>query len=214
MNAKFYELPQAKQDAMLNAAMAVFSRTGYRKASTDEIVSLAGISKGLLFHYFGSKKELYLHLYAYARDCLLSEIRAEYDRSETDFFAMLANVQRCKMNVMRRHPHLLEFLSRAYIEKDEDVAQQTQADFKADEDISRGIILARADAAKFKPGVSLERVLDMVIWMAEGLLHFQAEDEPTDLAALNEKYLTCLEILKQNLYRAEALTPSAVKKGE
>ena len=209
MNEKFFELPKPKRDAMLNAAMEVFSRTGYRKASTDDIVRLAGISKGLLFHYFDSKRGLYQYLYDYARARLLLEIQTEFDRKETDFFAMLVNVQQCKMNVMRRHPHLLEFLSRAYIEKDEDVVQKTQADFKADEDISRGIILARADAAKFKPGVSMEQVLDMVIWMSEGLLHFQNEDETTDLAALNEKYLACLEMLKQNLYRADALTPTA-----
>jgi len=209
MNEKFFELPEEKQDAMLNAAMTVFSRSGYKKAATDEIVQLAGISKGLLFHYFGSKKGLYLYLYSYSRDCLLSEIRQEYDRSETDFFAMLVNVQQCKMNVMRRHPYLLEFLSKAYVEKDEEVVQPIQADFHADEDISRAVILSRADASKFKPGVSLERVLDMVIWMSEGALHFQSQGQITDLAALNEKYLACLEILKQNLYGADALRSTA-----
>ncbi len=214
MNEKFFELPQAKQDAMLNAAMAVFSRTGYRKTATDEIVNLAGISKGLLFHYFGSKKDLYLYLYTYSRECMLSEIRKEFDRSETDFFAMLLNVQQCKLNVMRRHPHLLEFLSQAYIEKDEDVSRQIQADFRGDEEISRGIIMARADATKFKPGINMERVLDMVIWMSEGLLHFKNEGEPTDLITLNEKYMDCLNILKHNLYRADALNSSADKIGE
>ncbi|MBR6395680.1 MAG: helix-turn-helix transcriptional regulator, partial [Lachnospiraceae bacterium] len=59
MNERFFELKKEKQDRMINAALRVFSQYGYRHASTDEIVREAGISKGLLFHYFESKKGLY-----------------------------------------------------------------------------------------------------------------------------------------------------------
>ena len=52
MNDKFFDLKQEKQDRMINASLKIFSRGGYRHASTDEIVKEAGISKGLLFHYF------------------------------------------------------------------------------------------------------------------------------------------------------------------
>ncbi len=39
----------------MNAAISIFATQGYAHASTDEIVKRAGISKGLLFHYFISK---------------------------------------------------------------------------------------------------------------------------------------------------------------
>lgn len=49
MNDRFKELPEEKQMAILNAAMEVFAKYDYKKASTDLIAAKAGVSKGLLF---------------------------------------------------------------------------------------------------------------------------------------------------------------------
>ncbi len=46
-----------KRQRIINAAIDEFMK-GYCKANTDIIVNNAGISKGLLFHYFGTKKKL------------------------------------------------------------------------------------------------------------------------------------------------------------
>ena len=70
MNNRFFELPKEKQDRFINAALQIFAKNGYKKASTDEIVKAASISKGLLFHYFGSKQGLYEFVYMYSV-CLL-----------------------------------------------------------------------------------------------------------------------------------------------
>ena len=43
MNDKFYELPEAKQMAILLAATEVFAAYEYKKASTDLIASKAGV---------------------------------------------------------------------------------------------------------------------------------------------------------------------------
>lgn len=59
MFAKFLSLDKEKQDRIINAAMKEFAQKGYDKASTNEMVKEAGISKGLLFHYFQNKKQLY-----------------------------------------------------------------------------------------------------------------------------------------------------------
>lgn len=76
MNEKFFELKKSKQDRFINAALQIFSENGYKKASTDEIVKKAEISKGLLFHYFGSKQGLYEFVYNYS----VKYIRMEYSR--------------------------------------------------------------------------------------------------------------------------------------
>lgn len=55
MNEKFFDLKKEKQDRMINAALKVFAENGFRRASTDEMVKEAGISKGLLFHYLSAR---------------------------------------------------------------------------------------------------------------------------------------------------------------
>ena len=93
MNDKFFDLKQEKQDRMINASLKIFSRGGYRHASTDEIVKEAGISKGLLFHYFPTKLGLYGFLFDYSARFMLLELSREVKRSETDYFALTKQME-------------------------------------------------------------------------------------------------------------------------
>ena len=205
MNDRFFELPAAKQTIILNGAMSVFAQYDYKKATTDEIVTRAGISKGLLFHYFGSKKALYLYAVSYAMQCLLDEMHKDFDTSETDFFRMLVNAQTIKIAILRKHPDLLTFLTNAYLESD--AAVVAELDHQNNDVIvqSRNVILARADATQFKPGVSMEKTLDLILWMSEGLMRSRTRTTGCDLEAINAEYLDCLEMLRQNLYREDVL---------
>ena len=38
MNEKFFDLKKEKQDRMINAALKIFAKNGYRHASTDDMV--------------------------------------------------------------------------------------------------------------------------------------------------------------------------------
>ena len=76
MNDKFWDLNKTKQNSMINGALKVFSRDGFRHASTDEIVAEAGISKGLLFHYFYSKSGIYEFLAEYSARFALVELNS------------------------------------------------------------------------------------------------------------------------------------------
>ncbi|MDD3656837.1 MAG: TetR/AcrR family transcriptional regulator, partial [Atribacterota bacterium] len=55
--SQFHSLESEKQERIINAALKEFARNGYGKASTNEIIKQAGISKGSLFNYFNNKKE-------------------------------------------------------------------------------------------------------------------------------------------------------------
>ena len=59
---KFKNLTKQKQQVIINSAIEEFVRNGFDDASTNEIVLNANISKGSLFNYFRSKKDLYLYL--------------------------------------------------------------------------------------------------------------------------------------------------------
>jgi AcrR family transcriptional regulator len=50
---------QEREQQMLDAAVAVFSRRGFHVASMDEIAEAAGVSKPMIYAYLGSKDELF-----------------------------------------------------------------------------------------------------------------------------------------------------------
>lgn len=66
MNQAFINLDPERQRRIIDCCMEEFAANGYAQASTNRMVQAAGISKGLLFHYFGSKQDLYLHLFQLA----------------------------------------------------------------------------------------------------------------------------------------------------
>lgn len=51
--------PQARRDAILDAAEAVFLEVGFSAASMSEIAARVGGSKGTLYNYFKNKDELF-----------------------------------------------------------------------------------------------------------------------------------------------------------
>ena len=51
-----------RRQQILTAAMTCFMRKGYYRATMDDIVVESGLSKGTLYWYFKSKKELFLAL--------------------------------------------------------------------------------------------------------------------------------------------------------
>ena len=54
------ETKRATRHRLLESAAAEFARAGLQRASVDEISLAAGLAKGTVYNYFGSKEELFL----------------------------------------------------------------------------------------------------------------------------------------------------------
>jgi AcrR family transcriptional regulator len=54
--------PHQRRKEILDAARKLFSERSYASVSTTEIAQEAGIARGLLNHYFGTKRDLYLEV--------------------------------------------------------------------------------------------------------------------------------------------------------
>lgn len=97
--------------AVLNAAGSAFARNGYRQTNVEEIARSAGVSKGLVFHFFGSKQDLFRSL---VEDCLnqwstLSEYRAAgADENSLD---ELRSLFLASFEFVEKNPVLLLFTS-------------------------------------------------------------------------------------------------------
>ena len=54
--------PDARREQILSVAVRLFGERGYAAVSTGDVASGAGVVRGLVNHYFGTKKELYLEV--------------------------------------------------------------------------------------------------------------------------------------------------------
>lgn len=57
--AAYRRNPEQKRLLLLTAAEELFGQNGFEGTSTAQIASHAGVSEGILFHHFGSKKGLF-----------------------------------------------------------------------------------------------------------------------------------------------------------
>ena len=67
----------ARRDLILDAARRVFVRSNPAAASTAEIAREAGVTRGLVHHYFGTKRELYLAVVADLASTLPGLVRTD-----------------------------------------------------------------------------------------------------------------------------------------
>jgi AcrR family transcriptional regulator len=80
---------QDRRDAIIQAAMAVFSEVGFERASMSEIALRVGGSKATLYGYFASKDELYVAAMQEAIAAQAGEISRILDPALTDVRAVL-----------------------------------------------------------------------------------------------------------------------------
>lgn len=131
MNEKFFDLKKEKQDRMINAALKLFAENGYKRASTDDIVKEAGISKGLLFHYFGSKAGLYEFLVDYCSKYMMLETSALASSKEKDYFVIYQQLLGIRTQIMRSYPYMHYFLERATQETSEELSADVKEKIRA-----------------------------------------------------------------------------------
>lgn len=168
MFSKFLSIDIEKQNRILNAAMKEFAKNGYEKASTNEIVKESEISKGLLFHYFKNKKQLFLYLYNYCIDLNMNEFYKKIDLSESDFFTRLRQTQLIKMELLKKYPEIFRFIEAAYLEDSSEIKQELEVKNKELMKSSVDVLFKDIDTSKFKDGIDIKKVINIVIWTLQG----------------------------------------------
>ena len=199
MNPKFFDVKKEKQDAIINAALKVFAENGYRKASTDVIVKEAGISKGLLFHYFISKSGVYEFIYDYSVKYMMLELTNAVNRKETDFFAIQRMIEACKTRVMKNYPYMQQFLTGAKYETHPDALKAINASEKGIED-AYSSIYKKVDMTRFPKDVDLDKVIRMIGWMSDGYIKDKFMDGTPDLDEMNAEFAEYLAMLRGRFY--------------
>ena len=204
--SQFYSLESEKQERIINAALKEFARNGYARASTNEIIKQAGISKGSLFNYFNNKKELYLFLLDYVAK-VIEQIYAEVDWNEPDFFTRMRQLGLEKFKIYKKLPHAFNFLKAV---SHEDVADIKPAISKLKQDmISIGLEKGyqNIDWSKFREDIDREKMINIINWT---MLSF-AEQHMNELDSIED---VGREILSESDEYFDILKQCFYKKGE
>lgn len=196
MNDKFFSLPKAKQEAIINAGFRVFSENCYKKSPMSEIAAAAGISKSLLFHYFYNKRELYFFLWDQCMRATTEALEKNLSFVPNDFFEMMYKGLKIKADVMRRYPDLGAFVVKSYYEKDPDVCENLQKLIAKYTDFKASPILAALDPEQFIPGLDLQMMYRTMYWASEGYLWEKVQQGGVNADEMEADFIKIIDFWK------------------
>lgn len=163
MKKTFEHLPAGKKEQIINACIVEFGNHGYEKTTTDSIIKRIGISKGGLYEYISSKRELFLFIvdYTYKKlyDYLRKKIREQHDPLPADVLDRLLIVSSYAIDFYIDHPEFVSLIVRTYRLADDDLAKQIEEIFTSQYlDIFGDIT---EEFLRFKK----ERIIEMLMWL-------------------------------------------------
>ncbi len=95
---------------ILDAALTLFARHGYAGTTTKAIAREAGITEGLIYHYFGGKAELLVEL-AKQRSALLQQVQSLLrDEGDTPAARTMPRIARGWVELVRQQGDLVVML--------------------------------------------------------------------------------------------------------
>ncbi len=200
----FLNLPLEKQNIIIDAALTCFGTNGYKKTSVGDIAAAAGISKALVFHYFGTKKALYLYLIDLCTHIIMNELDEKFDNAVTDFFARIQLATSIEISVMKKHPAILSFLDNVYFENNEEVKADIKAILANGEGLRSKIAFEGTDISKFKDGIDPKLVLRILTLLTDGYLS-KMPKTGIDLDVLCEEFDEYINLFKRNFYQGKYL---------
>lgn len=112
MNIEKFEKIDITNDKILsivNSAFKIFANNNFEKASTNLIVADARISRGILYHYFTNKKELFDFLIYFSAKKILFNMVEHIDWSDSDYLNRLRQSLISKTKTILEFPYLYSF---------------------------------------------------------------------------------------------------------
>ncbi len=181
--------------------MKVFASVPYKKASTNDIANASGISKSMIFHYFGNKKELYLYLINFSIEKLTKEVNDSNFLLENDFFERIKLITTAKISVLKSQPYLLDFL--LSVLKENNITFKSEIDdlIKMSPTVVSAFAFNDLDKTKFKSNVKPELVFNLIKFYTEAYINNIEVNSLDNIDSSLFEYYETLDMLKRNFYK-------------
>ena len=203
MNDKFFSLPEARQQAILNAGYRVFSQNSYKNSPMSEIADAAGISKSLLFHYFRNKKEFYLYLWDKCAQTTIEYMTRYGCYGQTELFEAMERGMRAKMEILRLYPDMGAFTIRAFYEKDEEICAAIQESYHRYFSLKADKTMLNLSPEQFIPGLDTAMMYREMYWASEGYLWETVQQGIIDVEQMEKDFQKLMSFWKSVYMRKE-----------
>jgi len=203
--SEFIHSEDLRKNRILDAALVEFAEKGYKKGSTNTIVRTAEVSKGLLFHYFGSKKQLFIYLYQYAMSEITKELFERVNLKDRDVLNRVKTSALSKIQSYEEHELFVKFFDQVKEVKDEEILLACEIIAESESSNAFKKLFENIDYYLFKDSINITRCLKVIAWTlekssAEWRKKYQVISDEA-LEELRSEMDHYLELFKEAFYR-------------
>ncbi|PRO66372.1 TetR/AcrR family transcriptional regulator [Alkalicoccus urumqiensis] len=163
----FEKLPEEKQLPIRQAVLAEFASHGRKRASTNRIVAEAGISKGTLFNYFGSKAELWNYAVSYTLKRMSQQVE-EMVLSHSDVISRFEKAAEMKLQLYIQEPSFFEFAGNLLVVYANELSTQQKEEMYRLQAEMKERMFSGVDYSMLRQDLPAERIIHMLHYAIEG----------------------------------------------
>ena len=194
-----------KQTTILEHAMMEFAKHGYDKASTNTISKAANLSKGLIFHYFGSKETLFRSAIEEALARINKTFQDQFSYQSRDLFERLTELMTYKALVLRNPDPAIAFITTLGLDENHDLRTQVR---QVQEDFNNEIyqqLLHDLDMSGYRDDFTFQEMMTISLMVLEkvGDQILNTKVEPDQLANQLEQAMKPWIQTLQRLFKKE-----------
>ena len=149
MKKPLTRIQKRNSDAILEAALDVFSQNGFRGTTLDQIADVAGLSKPNLLYYFPSKDAVYTALLARLLETWLDPLRAMNPKSDP-MVEIMGYVQR-KLQLSRDYPRESRLFANEILQGAPHIRTAIEGDLRALVDAKAAVLTHWMDKGLIAP---------------------------------------------------------------
>lgn len=194
-----------KRDKILMVAVEEFADHGYKAASTNRISEVAGVSKGLIFHYFGSKEKLYTAAVTYSVDLAMKEVPIG-DMPTGDFVQGAIWSTKQKLDFSKNYPAVFKLIMQSYANPPAALAERLHTYYMEAlqvQDVYMNQILEkvtlRADVVSEDAHDLVRALFDYIIKMATDYIRENPDATMEEMQPLVDKFMNMMAIVERGM---------------
>ncbi len=201
-------MPGEKMKAVLDASIREFAANGFEKASTNRIIREAGISKGLLFHYFGSKKNLYLYTLDACVEYYLKYFSDHVKQLSPDLLERITEIYTVKVKMFLETPLMYRIVASTFTDTPPKLKTEVEMRRQRIFSDSLPLFLGGIDRSLFRDNIDQDKAVELVLTSMEALSqkHLIACRKAADrglneLSELFGELREYIDLLKYGIYK-------------
>lgn len=193
------EKSQKMRRKIMDSALAEFSSQGYGISSINTICAAENISKGIVYHYFATKDDLYLSCVEECFQLLTDYIRSNISKEDCPIEKHLRNYFSLRTHFFQEHPVYQRIFCEAVIAPPVHLKAEIQKRKQGFDTLNTQILRQLLAPVSLRSDISVEQIIEIFRQFQDFInVRYQMTDLNTHTFELREE--NCLRTLNVLLY--------------